>query len=247
MSRIASGQQQDGQTFGGVKVELGGHELVLLGDGAVYWPEQQTLLVADTHFGKEATFRRALIPVPTGVTDSTLATLDRLIDRIEPRRLVFLGDLFHDKRSLTVATQRSMTAFFDRHDSVTMVLVRGNHDAATGRLPPTWPIEDVGPRWRIDSVALEHFPADPPEGCSLLMCGHLHPAVRLRHGDDRMGKLACFWHHAGTLVLPAIGEFTGTATVSPAGDDRVWVLAEGAIFEHQHAATAKLRRRVSCH
>ena len=223
----------DHRRHGRVEVTLGNHRLHLMGDGAVFWPSRRTLLVADTHFGKESTFRRAAIPVPSGATGGTLATLDRLIERTGPRRLVFLGDLFHDRRSLSRSTTDHMNRFFDRHESVSMTLVRGNHDTATGRLPSGWPIEDVGPRWRIGSVALEHYPADPPDGCDLLMCGHLHPAVRLRHGDDRLGKLACFWFRSGTLVLPAIGDFTGTATITPRDDDRVFLWVENKIIPHR--------------
>lgn len=224
-------------------VTIGRREFRLLAGGGVYWPAERALLVADTHFGKEATFRRASIAVPAGSTAGTIDSLSAMIGQTDPDRVVFLGDLFHAKTSLSESIRRSVGQFLRGHDGIEFVLVRGNHDAATGRLPDDWSITDVGPRWRLHDVALEHFPADPPEGCSLLMCGHLHPAVRLRHGDDKMGKLPCFWLAGETLVLPAMGEFTGTATIDPRPGDRVWVTAGDAVIEHRHEVARKLGRR----
>ena len=39
-------------------IELAGSTLWLLAEKAVYWPEQQALLIADIHFGKAAAYRR---------------------------------------------------------------------------------------------------------------------------------------------------------------------------------------------
>ena len=46
----------------------------------IYWPARKTLLAADIHVGKEATFARAGIPVPGGISEQTLNTLMRLLD-----------------------------------------------------------------------------------------------------------------------------------------------------------------------
>src|SRR5262249_50769057 len=44
-------------------VEIAGERVTLLAERAAYWQRTRTLLVADTHFGKAATFRAAGIPV----------------------------------------------------------------------------------------------------------------------------------------------------------------------------------------
>ena len=53
-------------------IELAGRTLWLLAEKAVYWPEQQALLIADIHFGKAAAYRRLGQPVPHGTTDANL-------------------------------------------------------------------------------------------------------------------------------------------------------------------------------
>ena len=71
-----------------------GQRLELMAERAVYWPEQQALLVADLHWGKDATFRAHGIPV----SRATGRELQRLIDlcqRVSAKRLYVLGDLCH--------------------------------------------------------------------------------------------------------------------------------------------------------
>jgi metallophosphoesterase superfamily enzyme len=66
-----------------------------------------------------------------------------------------------------------------------------------------------------------HRPDTTAEG--FLLCGHIHPAVKLRLGGERV-RLPCFHHRDNALVLPAFGEFTGAHTVSPAPGDGVYAL-----------------------
>ncbi len=210
-----------------IDVELNGIELRLHCDGAVSWPEQQTLFVADTHFGKEATFRRHGIPVPIGGTRGTLATIEKLIHSTEAKRLVILGDMFHARSSLSRDVVSSLEVFFSSHPSLQITLVRGNHDAHVGQLPPSWPVQIVDPYYRLGDVVMTHHPQPVPTDARVLLCGHLHPAVAI---GASFGKLPCFHYRGGMMVLPAIGRFTGTHVVQLERDDRAWAIAENEIF-----------------
>src|SRR5215212_5467779 len=77
------------------EIEFANESLHLLPDRAVYWPARSTLLIADVHFGKCATFRSLGVPVPAGSTQKDLLRLTRLIEQTGADRLVILGDLVH--------------------------------------------------------------------------------------------------------------------------------------------------------
>ena len=72
-----------------------GTALQLLPQRALWWPAARMVLVADVHFGKAATFRRAGQPVPHGTTADNLARLDALLAATGADHLVFLGDFLH--------------------------------------------------------------------------------------------------------------------------------------------------------
>ena len=81
-----------------MRVTLHGEAVELLPEKAVYWPREETLLVADLHLGKPDTFLAAGIAVPRDTAVADLATLTRLLERTAALRLVVLGDLLHALR-----------------------------------------------------------------------------------------------------------------------------------------------------
>ncbi|MEM8670524.1 MAG: ligase-associated DNA damage response endonuclease PdeM [Planctomycetota bacterium] len=214
------------------RIELEGHRLDLLGGLGAWLPDHKTLLIADTHFGKEATFRRNHIPVPTGSTNGTLDSIGRMLSETGAERLIILGDMFHARSSLSADVCEALETFFGEYQRVRMMLVLGNHDMGVGRLPSKWPIEVVS-HHMIDRIRLSHHPPNAPPEDDLVICGHLHPAVRVEGRMDSTGKLPCFWYSKRCLVLPAIGEFTGTHRVRPRGSDRAWMVVDENVIEYR--------------
>ena len=70
----------------------------LVGDssGAVFWPAEKTLLVADLHLEKGSAYASRGAMLPPYDTRETLTRLAEVIDRYEPDRVIALGDSFHD-------------------------------------------------------------------------------------------------------------------------------------------------------
>src|SRR5256885_9776494 len=64
--------------------------------GALYWPEESLLVVADLHLEKGSSFARRGMLLPPYDTTETLARLAQLIARYAPRVVISLGDNFHD-------------------------------------------------------------------------------------------------------------------------------------------------------
>ncbi len=231
------------ESSGRVQVRVGGVDLTLLPEKAAWIASQRTLLVADAHIGKAVSFRRLGVPVPRGTTGETLAVLDGLIERLGAARIVFLGDFLHSARSLAAGTLDAVTRWRAWHPGLTIVLVRGNHDAHAGDPPPALGFEVVDEPYHPDGVgvgvggggggggggalALCHHPRARP-GCHVV-AGHLHPCVTLGGpAHDRL-RLACFQVGPQVTVLPAFGSFTGMHPVRPAPGDRLFVVADGVV------------------
>ncbi len=215
-----------------IDAKIEGIAFQLFADRGLYWPAQRTLFIADTHFGKDATFRRSGIPVPAGSTETTLAAIDRMLNTSGATCLIILGDMFHARSSLSPSTVESLDAFFGRHADVCFKLILGNHDRHIRSLPAAWPIGILQPGEIIENVVLTHEPGFVPDTASLLLCGHIHPSIRIGTRSDRLGKIGCFWLSNRCLVLPAIGDFTGTHAITPAKDDKIWLVVEDNIVEH---------------
>ncbi len=216
-----------GTASGGVTIEVAGEVLELRPDRSVYWPGERTLFVADVHLGKAATFRSFGLPVPTGTTDGTLDVLSRAIEETRVGRLVILGDLWHAKAGRTDEVVGKFLDWRERHDGVSMVLVEGNHDRRSGRLPNGSCVEEVAEPFGLGPFALRHYPE--PSSSGYVLSGHLHPGAVLDGPGRQSMKLPCFWFGREVAVLPAFGDFTGCAAIRPARGDSVFVLADGRV------------------
>ena len=208
------------QTFQDGVAEVAGERLVLLAERVAFWERTATLLVADPHFGKAATFRAAGIPVPRGTTTGSLVRLDRALERTGASRIVFLGDFLHAREGREAETTRVVAEWRRRNASVEMLLVRGNHDARAGDPDPEADIRCIDGPVVESPFVFTHKPAVSDAG--YVICGHLHPGARLTGPGRERVRIPCFWFGERTAVLPAFGEFTGVADIDAQPGDRVW-------------------------
>lgn len=211
------------------RVAVREEELLLLPERALFWPRAETLVVADAHFGKAASFRASAVPVPRGTTTGTLARLDGLLDRTGARRILFLGDFLHAKDGRAPDMLGALADWRKRRHAVEMTLVRGNHDRRAGDPPREVAVECVDAPFLEPPFALAHHPRPVPG--SYVLAGHLHPAVVLTGPARQRERLVCFWFGVDFGVLPAFGDFTGVAEVSPTAEDRVFVIADECVVE----------------
>ena len=213
--------------WGDAVVEVGGETLELCPERAVYWPRAATVLVADLHFGKAASFRALGVRVPRGTTGDALARLDTLINRLAPTRVVFLGDFFHAREGRNAETFDALAAWRTSHASIEMQLVRGNHDRRAGDPPSEVGIACVDGPLLEAPFALAHHPR--AVSGSYVLAGHVHPCAVLVGAGRQRERLPCFHFTRDVGVLPSFGEFTGCMEIEPADQDRVWVVAEGRV------------------
>jgi DNA ligase-associated metallophosphoesterase len=210
-----------------LEVEVAGETLLLFPERAAWWAGARTLLVADPHFGKAATFRSLGVPVPRATTADALERLDALLRRVEVRRILFLGDFLHARRGRSERTLGAVAHWREAHSDITMTIVRGNHDREAGDVPGIG-IEGVDALVEHPFV-FAHVPA--AETDAYVIAGHLHPGADLVGAGRQHVRLPCFWFGSRTAVLPAFGDFTGLWPVSPERGDRVFVIADGEIVE----------------
>lgn len=204
-------------------VTLVGETLELCAERAAYWPRRRALLVADPHFGKAASFRALGVRVPRGTTLDALARLEALVERLAPARIEFLGDFLHAREGRNAETFHALAAWRGRHAGIAMRLVRGNHDRRAGDPPSEVGIECVDGPVIEPPFALAHHPTT--RDGAYVIAGHVHPCAVLVGAARQRERLPCFWLRRAVAVLPAFGDFTGCAEVSPDDGDEVWVVA----------------------
>jgi uncharacterized protein len=174
--------------------------------GALFWPEEQMLIVADLHLEKGSAFAARGVLLPPYDTASTLARLASLIERYAPRLVMALGDSFHDgggPARMAESDRASLKALQRGRD---WLWIAGNHDPD--------PADGVGGRFadRLAVGALT-FRHEPSAGsCDGEIAGHLHPLARVARRGRAVSR-RCFACDSKRLVMPAFGAYTGGLNV----------------------------------
>jgi uncharacterized protein len=213
-----------------IEVRLAGEDMRLLPERALFWPRTATLVVADLHWGKGATFRAAGIPIPVGSTGDDLARLDAALLRTSADRMIVLGDLFHARAGRIAArTLAELRRWRSLRSGLEIMLVRGNHDRHAGDPPNDLGINCVNAPALVPPFTLRHEPAAAPHGYTL--AGHVHPGLVLCGRALQRVRLPCFLLGAQIALLPAFGSFTGLSIVEPGPEDRVFVVGGDDVIE----------------
>jgi DNA ligase-associated metallophosphoesterase len=188
-------------------IVLAGVPLLADPDGALYWPEQGLLAVADLHLEKGSSYAARGQFLPPYDTAATLARLVRLIARYAPRCVVALGDSFHDgggPARLAGSDRESIGAMQHGRE---WIWITGNHDPE--------PADGIGgvfePALAIGALTFRHLPS----GADGEVAGHLHPVARVSHRGRAVSR-RCFAADERRMVMPAFGAFTGGLNVRAA-------------------------------
>jgi DNA ligase-associated metallophosphoesterase len=176
-------------------------------DGALYWPEQDLLAVADLHLEKGSSFAARGQLLPPYDTAATLTRLARLIAHYAPRCVVALGDSFHDGGGPARLADSDRDNLHSLQRGRDWFWLTGNHDPE--------PAENIGGAFKaaltVGAVTFRHWPAGRPGE----IAGHLHPVARVAHRGRAVSR-RCFAADAMRMVMPAFGAFTGGLNVRDA-------------------------------
>ncbi|SHO61044.1 putative phosphoesterase [Pseudoxanthobacter soli DSM 19599] len=187
-------------------VTVAGERLSLHRAGALWWEERRTLVVADLHLEKGSSFARGRQFLPPYDTAATLSRLAEAVDALAPRRVIALGDSFHDRHGpdrLQPADAARLATLVAGRD---WVWITGNHDPEL----PSALGGTVAAEAEIGGLTFRHEPK--PGAAPGEIAGHLHPAARVV-GRGRSLRRRCFAATAERMVLPAFGALTGGLNV----------------------------------
>jgi uncharacterized protein len=173
--------------------------------GALYMPDEATLVVADLHLEKGSSLARRGSLLPPYDTRTTLLALAGVVSRYSPRRVIALGDSFHDVGGPDRLRESDAETLAALQTGREWVWIAGNHDPS---LPDTMG-GDVVADLPIGDLVLRHAP-QAGDACEL--AGHLHPVGKVvRRGGGVRRR--CFVTDGGRCVMPAFGAYAGGLNV----------------------------------
>lgn len=190
-----------------VPLSFADEELLLVEGRAIYWPREQALLLADLHLEKASYFAGHGQMLPPYDSRETLERVADAVKRTEARRVITLGDNFHDAGGVSRLDPYAAGMLEALTRSLDWVWITGNHDAAMQRAFGGTLAEEL----ELGGIVLRHQAQSGemrPE-----LSGHYHPKLRLRVRERHIsrpcaviGRSAC---GVDRMILPAFGSLTG--------------------------------------
>jgi len=177
-------------------------------DRCLVMNEGPTVVIGDLHLGYERALEGEGIYLPRVNTQSIKDSLNRIIYRYEPKRVVLLGDIKHDFAKAPYECRMEVTKIMKMLTAVADVtVIKGNHDNFLENI-----LSDIGmdvlEHTDISGFRLEHGHID--SGVRPVIIAHEHPSVRISDGMSGNVKLQCFLHSAddGIIVIPPFSPFS---------------------------------------
>jgi DNA ligase-associated metallophosphoesterase len=191
---------------GGGEVIVAGIALLADCAGALYWPDESLLVVADLHLEKGSSYATRGVLLPPYDTIATLARLNALVARYAPRFVVALGDSFHDNGGPQRVSDDDRAMLGSLQRGRDWIWIAGNHDPE--------PVRDLGgvsaAMFAVGPLVFRHAPErDIADG---EIAGHLHPVARV-NGRGRTVSRRCFATDGKRMVMPAFGAYAGGLNV----------------------------------
>ena len=207
-----------------VPLSFAGEELVLTESRAVYWPRERALLVADLHLEKASFFAQHGQPIPPYDSRETLERVALCIRETGARRVITLGDNFHDSKGATRLEPHACGMLEALTRAVDWVWITGNHDTgrdgsvAEARCGGTL-VEEL----ELSGLILRHQAKKGETRPEL--SGHFHPRLQLKVRQRRIVRPCAVvsanenadGSRSGRMILPAFGALTaGMSAADPA-------------------------------
>lgn len=195
----------------------------------IFWEEENTLILADLHFGKTGHFRKNGIPIPQPAFLEDLQRLLTLISHYKPQKIIAVGDLFHSRAN---KEHELFAKWRNDFNQIEFVLVKGNHDILTSHGYEETGI-DVHPNYyRIGQFGFIHDPADVPEmpeEVSFIFSGHLHPGVSIRGLGKQSLRFPCYYFTKKQAILPAFSHFSGLSLLKKQKSNQIFAIVNQSL------------------
>lgn len=187
-------------------ISISGRSFLADVSGALYWPAEDVLIVADLHLEKGSSFAARGVLLPPYDTAATLERLAATLDAYQAATVICLGDSFHDRNAGERMCDKDRETLAILQEDREWLWLNGNHDPVIAECFGG----QVLPEITVSGITFRHEPAASPVTHEI--AGHLHPAARVSfHGH--VIRRPCFVGNGNRLVLPAFGTYAGGLNV----------------------------------
>ena len=109
-------------------IEFYNHKLQINKEGILFWLEKEIAIVSDLHLEKGSSFASTGQFIPPYDSEETLKKLLNVIDNYKVKKVILLGDTFHDKDAFHRMQSKVRFLFEELIKNYEVIFILGNHE-----------------------------------------------------------------------------------------------------------------------
>ncbi len=205
------------------------HKFKILKEGILFWLEKEIAIVSDLHLEKGSSFASTGQFIPPYDSEETLNNLLNILDNYKVKKVILLGDTFHDEDAFHRMSFKAKSLFNYLIKNYEVIFILGNHEKKMK-------IKNIKffKEYVINGLNFLHKSEkkNMPE-----IFGHYHPVVTIRVGSRKI-TAKCLIQTDYSLILPSFGEYTGGLNIKDKiykslikKKYKVYILGKKSIYE----------------
>ena len=205
------------------------HGLQICKEGVLFWLEKEIAIVSDLHLEKGSSYASSGQYIPPYDSEETLLKLLDILNNYRVKKVILLGDTFHDKDAFLRMTSKVRFLFEDFTKKYEVIFILGNHENK---------IKIEGIKFHQEYIVDDiHFLHEAIQKNINQISGHFHPVASIKVSSKKITS-KCLIHSNNHIILPSFGEFTGGLNINdPAlkpfisGDYNIYFLTKKSIYK----------------
>ena len=206
------------------------HKFQISKEGVLFWFEKKIAIISDLHLEKGSGYGPTGQFLPPYDSEETLMKLLNTTKQYNIKKIILLGDTFHDKNALSRMSKKVTSLFKNLLNKYEVIFVLGNHEDNMEFENITFFDEYV-----LDGI---HFIHQASKKNIYQISGHYHPIATVRTGSKKItGK--CFIQLKYNLILPSFGVYTGGLNIKNSifkeifeKEPRIYFLGKKAVYKY---------------
>mgnify|MGYP001227423729 CR=1 FL=1 len=182
------------------KIKFSKKIFYLNSNGSIYWPEEKALVLGDLHLEKSSYFAKLGDFLPPYDSFETLSKLERTLQLLDVKKVILLGDIFHDKNGIKRLSNNLKYYLENLCKKYDVIWLIGNHD---GNYRPN--LAKFCNNYKINNIYFNHKSI---ESNNFELSGHYHPKATTFFFKTKVSR-PCFLISKSKIILPAFGSYTG--------------------------------------
>ena len=210
-------------------INFNNHKFQISKEGILFWFDKQIAIISDLHLEKGSSFGSSGQFLPPYDSEETLKKILNTIKNHNIKKIILLGDTFHDKNAFNRMSEKAVFLFKSLIKKYEVIFILGNHESK-------FEIDHINflNEYVIDDI---HFIHQALQTSIFQISGHFHPVATVKSSIKKI-TAKCLLHTNNHIILPSFGQYTGGLNINnPAlkpfvnNKSKIYMLTKKSIYK----------------